>query len=83
MKLTLALQRQDQLDPELAAAWFTLLSQFPGDLQGHSSWTASIEQVVVKHFSLALNCLGRREEDLLRSIVAFLRTALVRTLCLW
>ena len=72
------LQKQEQLDPDLAGSWFRLLSQFPTDFQG--ARLAEVEQVVLHHFSLAVNCLSRQEEDLIRSTLAFARAALVRSL---
>lgn len=75
--MLLCMQRQEQLDPELAAAWFKLLSQYPSSFDGQPAQVSGIEKVIADHSSLAVDCLLRREEALLRTIVAFLRSALV------
>lgn len=73
------MQDQDVLDPELAAAWFQLLADFPANLPGKSQQcTTAVEAVISDNFGMAVECLCRQEEDFLRSLVAFLRSALVR-----
>ena len=72
------MQKQEHLDPDLAGSWFKLLSQFPTDFPG--AWLEEVERVIQQHFSLAVDCLNRQEDDLLRGTLAFARAALVRTL---
>lgn len=76
-KDVVAIQDKARLDPDLVMAWFTLLSQFPVSFQ--ASWVSEVEKVVIQNFGFARALLGRKEEDLLRSTIAFLRSALVCT----
>jgi len=69
----------DGINPDLAAAWFRLLSHCLIDNHDHRRHplVARVAPSVPQHFTLALRCLVRQEEELVRASITFIRGALV------
>lgn len=67
------------LDPELAASWYTLLahSLVGGSAERRQQLVGQVARILPQHFGFAVASLQRQEDDLARALLAFLRGSLV------
>ena len=72
------------MNPDLAAAWFSLLAHCLIEDPTHkrAPLVRRVAEVIPHHLGLAASCLQRQEADLARALICFIRSALVRpSLC--